>query len=313
MPKHPHKGRGVSRGFGDRSYQPNPNNMFPEYIPATPLDPNPSAGRRVRFEPATTNIAPTSSSTDRPSANSNRAEFQLRSAETMEIPPAPLPPRPFSFFEEKWLFICITGNFPLGCTDPKDWNTLADKFKDTFEPRSALSLEVKWKELMARGVTIQFFAEPLIESQRASAPAASGPGGLDYLAVAIKPEPPAAAKKVAEIAKAVKSPAPSNPVANGASRRYTPMQEKWLWEWAVDNIDGKWGTAAGWRVCAREFRRRFGQERSTSGLSLKWKQMWDDYGEIESTSKPVLYGTAEEDGEDMGEVIVVRNGMAKRG
>ncbi|KAL7267423.1 hypothetical protein RUND412_009995 [Rhizina undulata] len=284
MPELPRRSRRVSRDFGDRSYhaQPNPNSILPDYISATSMDPNPSAGKRVRFElPSANFLASSTIATSRPSAN--RAELQLRSAETMETSPAPLPPRPFSFFEERWLFICIARNFPLRCT-PKDWVTVADKFKENFEPRSALSLEAKWKELMTRGVTINFFAEPFIDSQLASAPVAT-----------------------------VTPPAPSNPVATGSGRHHTLMQEKWLREWAVDKIDGKRGTAADWRICARDFHRRFSQERSISGLSLKWKQMWEAYGEIEGTPEPVMYGTAEEDGEDMGEVIVVRNRMARRG
>ncbi|KAL7266202.1 hypothetical protein RUND412_011261 [Rhizina undulata] len=64
---------------------------------------------------------------------------------------------PFSFRQEKWLFLHVTGYYPFANT-MVDWDKVAEKYKAQFPvERTAGSRESKWKEMMERGVNIKFY------------------------------------------------------------------------------------------------------------------------------------------------------------
>ncbi|KAL7268512.1 hypothetical protein RUND412_008864 [Rhizina undulata] len=164
-------------------------------------------------------------------------------------------PLPYSFLEERWLFLHITGHYPREAMK-KNWNAIAASFRYQYpegQVRSARSLEAKWDELMVREVTITYFNQVMASPIPEATPAESKRNSR---------------ARVTKSLKEVIKQRGSSP--RGRSERYSKEQIEWLVNWASKVPAGK---RRNWRRGSSEFKKKFGVERTVAGLHAKFDEL----------------------------------------
>ncbi|KAL7273955.1 hypothetical protein RUND412_003168 [Rhizina undulata] len=180
---------------------------------------------------------------------------------------------PFSFHQEKWLFLHVTGYYPFAGT--VDWDTVAEKYKARFPVgRIAGSLESKWKEMMERGVNIDFYEHgeepPLIHAQPPANPTVANhhvPAPAVYT-------PSSAARTSSQIPQDSRdSSTSSDDQLNYIGLPYTAEETNWLLEWLrLNTVPGE---KKNWSACDMAFTKKFKYSRGPAALKLKhcrWKK-----------------------------------------
>ncbi|KAL7275603.1 hypothetical protein RUND412_001458 [Rhizina undulata] len=179
------------------------------------------------------------------------------------------PVAPFSFHQEKWLFLHVTGNYPftLGYRTV-DWDKVCDKYKARFTVgRTACSLVNKWKEVMQRGVNIGFYEhgeepspvraqypiEPITSNRHVPSPAACALSPVSHTPSA-KPQDSRA------ITACTSDQCKSNP-------NYTAKETKWLLKWIHRNTAT--GDKIDWTACDEAFTQKFNYSRGSVALMTK--------------------------------------------
>ncbi|KAL7276764.1 hypothetical protein RUND412_000229 [Rhizina undulata] len=254
--------------------------------------------RKHKFKPRTSASTSTLASTTTGTSNSRNFNVELL------IRPAVAP---FSFHQEKWLFLHITGNYPWE-HETIDWHSVCDKYKERFTVgRTASSFEMKWKEMKQRGVNIGFYEhkeepspirtraqspiDPIFSNRHVPPPAACAPSPA-----ACAPSPnacglSAAASGLSAAASGLSAAASSQSTvfntpsqdpqdtrttlvnSNGQSKgnSYTAEEKNWLLKWVRRNIVN--GEKKSWKACDEAFTKKFKYSRGSVALMLKYGKL----------------------------------------
>ncbi|KAL7273954.1 hypothetical protein RUND412_003167 [Rhizina undulata] len=156
----------------------------------------------------------------------------------------------------------ITGHYPLG-HESICWETVSIKYQVQFTVgRGASSLEDKWKEMVKRGVSIDYYE--LKEIMRLSRAPAPGPPTTSHDIQATVPDPPADTGNQST-GNNIK------PSENIRRRLYTREEIKWLLDWIRLNTSP--GKKRSWLDCDQAFEKEFKYSRGSVALMLKCEKL----------------------------------------
>ncbi|KAL7276070.1 hypothetical protein RUND412_000949 [Rhizina undulata] len=181
-------------------------------------------------------------------------------------------PQPFSFEEERWLFLHVTGNYPRESMK-KDWVGIATAFSAHFtESRSPTSLKIKWDELMMREITIKYFDEaakstiPTARPKRRIINSQTSEGEDSSARLAAESGDESFEDNIASLTVAL-------PASEGLYKRYSEGQIQWLLNWGNGTKWAKFGKRNRWGHCSSDFKKAFGEDRSEARLHWKYNQL----------------------------------------
>ncbi|KAL7275958.1 hypothetical protein RUND412_001086 [Rhizina undulata] len=172
---------------------------------------------------------------------------------------------PFSFQQEKWLLVHITGHYPLG-NEMIPWDTVSNKYKSHFTVgRTTDSLKRKWEEMVKRGVSIDCY-EPkkFMRIRRAPPQGHHHTTSHDFEDLSSDPSADTGDQSTGNDIK------PSQ----RTRRLYTSEEVKWLLEWIRVNTAP--GEKRNWAKCDLAFRKKFKYSRGTVALMNKYENLERD-------------------------------------